>query len=170
MKLISFMIVALLSALPVQAQTGDLLDAARQAYNAAWRASPLSVENGMLVDRPAALAGDMVPRASDRFEIGEPIYIYAEPTGYGYEDVDGRKEFGVVLDLEVIDTSGAVLLTQEAFDTIRLSSLSEVKEMFINLTVNLTGFTPGVFLLTVRIHDITSDETAEFVLPFEIVG
>ncbi|MEO0914477.1 MAG: hypothetical protein AAFY59_16085 [Pseudomonadota bacterium] len=155
---------------PLLAQSSGFLDAARDAYAAAWDVSPLVIEGAAFVTRPAEIAGDYELRETDAFDPGEPLLIYAEPKAYGYLETEEGKEFGVVLDLEVLSEEGTSLLQQEEFQTIRLRSQAEVKEMFLNITLNLSGFTPGAYQVLIRAHDIASDESAEFTLPFTVNG
>ncbi len=157
-------------AAPAFAQGDGFLGAARDAYSAAWDVSPLTIENAFFVTRPAEIAGDYEERTSSEFAAGEPLLIYAEPKAYGYLDTETGKEFGVVLDLEVLSSEGTSLLQQDEFQTIRLTSRSEVKEMFLNITLNLTGFTPGAYQVKIRAHDIASEEQAEFMLSFTVTS
>ena len=161
---------ALLAPLPGLAQSGSFLDAARDAYSAAWDVSPLRIDNAFFVTRPAEIAGDFVRRETNVFDEGEPLQIYAEPKAYSYIETEEGKEFGVILDLEVLSEEGESLLAQTGFQTIRLKSQIDVKELFLNITLNLSGFAPGGYQVQIRANDIASEEFAEFTLPFEVSG
>ncbi|QHQ34900.1 hypothetical protein [Algicella marina] len=160
----------LVSASPALAQSSAFLDAARDAYTAAWDVSPLIIENAAFVTRPAEIVGDFELRETSEFAAGEPLLIYAEPKAYGYLDGENGKEFGVILDVEVLTSEGTSLLSQEEFQTIRLNSQTEVREMFLNITLNLTGFQSGEYQVVIRVHDLASEESAEFALPFSVAG
>lgn len=156
---------------PAEAQTADFLDAARDAYSAAWNVSPLRLDNPGFVTRPADLAGDYAWKDEPSFKPGETLLIYAEPRAYGYLDA-GEKgfEFGVILDLEVLGAGDELLLQQESFDTVSLRSWVQAKEMFLNISLALNGFTPGSYKLRIIARDLASDETADFTLPFTIAN
>ena len=161
-------VAAVLLAAPAAAAQATLLDSARAAYAAAWNISPLSVQSVAFVDRPAELIGDVVERKGAAFRQGENILIYAEPSGYAYiETLDGF-EFGLDLDVEVLDSGGESLFRQEGFQTVRLASRRAVRELFLTMELELDGFDSGEYQIRIRANDIASDETAEFTLPFAI--
>ncbi len=158
----------LVGALPAAAQDTSFLNAARDAYAAAWKVSPLSLENAVFVTRPADLIGDIAAREDALFAPGEAIRIYAQPLGYGYLETENGVEFGVDLDLELLSEAGKLLVEQEGFQSIRLASSVEVREMYLNIEIDLDGLGPGAYQLRIRANDIASDETAETTLPFEV--
>ncbi len=158
----------ILAAGMVRADGHDALQAAEQAYAEAWNSSPMSVENAMFVSEKAGFYGGYKRRDSEPFRVGEPFLIYAEPKGYGFFDLGGENEFGVILDFEVETSGGVVILQQNAFQTISLKSRNEAREMFLNLTITLNGLAAGNFNLRIRMHDLASEEMIEFELPFEI--
>lgn len=157
-----------LMASPSSAQQQDFLTAARAAYDAAWAVTPLSIHNAVIVSREAGLIGDVAERPDNRFGPDDTIIVYAEPRGYGYRDSDGQKEFGLVLDMEILSANAQVLTKQEAFETLTLTSRAEAKEMFVNLSITLSSFPEGAFTLKMTAHDLASDETSSFEIPFEV--
>ncbi|MHA3913385.1 hypothetical protein [Halovulum sp. GXIMD14793] len=164
-----FTLAALLLAAPVAwSQDQDDLKAAEAAYAEAWNAAPMTVENAMFVSEKASSYGGYKRRPDGPFAADEPFYIYAEPKGYGFFDLGGENEFGVILDFEVETAGGVVILQQNAFQTISLKSRNEAREMFLNLTITLKGLAPGNFKLRIRMHDLGSEEVVEFEMPFEI--
>lgn len=150
------------------AAQASLLQSARDAYEAAWMVSPLSVESVTFVERRAELIGDVVEREDTRFSPGEEILIYAEPWGYDYIETRDGFQFGFDLDLEVLDSTGESLYREDGFQAIRMSSKRAVKELFLTVALDLDGFRAGEYQILIRANDIASDETAEFMLPFEI--
>lgn len=135
----------------------------------AWNNAPLTINNVNFVTGPADIVGGYAIRPVGPYPPVATMHIYAEPQGYGYRDTgDGQKEFGVVLDLDIETESGALLLTQNGFKTIEFKSQHEVHEMYLNLTVNISGLQAGNYKVKIRVHDLVSDEVGEFALPFDV--
>ncbi len=148
--------------------SADPLEEARAAYIEAWQAAPMTIRNAMFVERPAVGYGMYSQRASNVFAQGEPLLIYLQPEGYGWlESADGNR-FGFTVDLRIGTQDGVAMLEQDDFMALETSSLEKPTDFFGNLTITLTTFPKGAFLLTLIINDIASDKTASFELPFEV--
>ncbi len=64
----------------------------------------------MFVTRKADLLGDYEQRPSNVFAIGEPLFTYLEPVGYGWKTLDsGLFGFGVTTDFEILTRDDEVL-------------------------------------------------------------
>lgn len=168
MRLFSQVLIMLLFATVVRADSHQNLASAEADYSAVWNNAEMSVENAMFVDAKAEYYGGYTQRDDGPFPVGETFLIYAEPKGYGYFALDGLNEFGVILDFEIETSGGTVILQQNAFQTIALKSRNEAKEMFLNLSITLNGLAAGNFVLRVRMHDLSSEENTSFDLPFTI--
>jgi len=151
------------------AAQGDFLQTARDAYAAAWNVSELSIGETAFVERPARLIGDIEEREDNRFAQGDEILIYAEPWGYDYIETEAGYEFGFDLDLAVLDPEGEALFSQPNFQSIRMESRREVKELFLTISLDLEGFRPGDYRVEIRANDIASEESAAFTMAFTLV-
>lgn len=144
------------------------LEEARAALLEAWEAAPLEVRRAAFVTEPATGYGLYDERPSAVFAQGDPIYIYIEPVGYGWAPAGDLNEFGLVIGLRVSTEAGAVAFEKDDFLTLSTRSTERPTEFFGNVTLNLSGFPAGAYVLDLTLSDIASDETADLSLPFEV--
>ncbi len=153
---------------------GDLAGAATATdalYEQVWDASTaISFRNVLLVSEPASGFGLYNPRASDKFKIGEPIIIYAEPFGFGYgTPSEGLNAMAFIVDLKVITESGEVLAELPDLTEIALESRYKNREFQANLTYSLDGIAAGRYVLQTTLRDKNSDKTGTFENTVEIL-
>lgn len=158
-------VIALIAASSSHAQS---LDEAHAAYLEAWAAAPLAARKAVFVTGPAAGYGLQEERESNAFKAGEPIYIYLEPVGYGWQAADGLNTFGLTVGLRILTTSEQELFAQEGFLDLTTKSAARPTEFFGNVTLNLSGLTAGDYVLELMLDDIASDETATVSLPITV--
>ena len=90
-----------LAPLPAAAQNLGAIEAAEQALDAAWEATPLSFRK-VLFASDAIGFGAYTERQGSAFKQGEQILVYAEPVGYGYKaNADGTYVLGAKVDLAI---------------------------------------------------------------------
>jgi hypothetical protein len=78
------------------------------------------------------------PRSSSRFKAGEPIIVYAEPIGFGWNSVeDDQFEFGFNVDLAVKTGAGETFARQDNFGKMTMKSRHRNRESMIHLTLDL---------------------------------
>src|SRR5438874_13609195 len=107
-------------------------------------------------------------RSSD---LGERVIAYAEPVGYGWkENGNGLFEFGFVVDFQIKSRDGEVLAEEENFMRIATESHRRNMEFFIVLKLNMGRAPPGDYIVMYKLHDIASDKTASFEMPFKLVA
>jgi hypothetical protein len=181
--------VALL-ALPLPAMAGDIVDragevenllaagddagavaAARALLGAAWEATAgLAFGEILLIAEPAAGYGIFNPRADDKFKVGEPVLIYAEPMGFGYGSPgDGLYAIGFFVDLKVLNEAGELLADMQNVTELNLTSRYPNREFQANLTYNLDGITPGRYVLQTTLRDKNSAKIGSFDTSIEFV-
>ena len=148
-----------------EAQT---LDEAHAAYLEAWEAAPLAVRKAVFVTGPASGYGLQEERETSTFKPGEPIYIYLEPVGYGWKSEEGVNSFGLTVGLRILTASQQELFAQEGFLDLSTRSKARPTEFFGNVTLNLTGLTPGDYVLELLLDDLASDETATLSMPITV--
>lgn len=140
-------------------------------YGQIWDASTsIGFRNVVLVAEPAAGYGIYNPRPDEKYKLGEPIVIYAEPFGFGYgAPSEGLNSMAFVVDLKVITESGEVLGEIPGLTEVALESRYKNREFQANLTYNLDGIGAGRYVLQTTLRDKNSDKTGTFENTIEIV-
>ena len=158
----------LMLAMPAAAQSPEALEAAEAQVAAAWEQTPLSFRRALFASDIEAY-GVYEPKQGAVFSPGEPIVVYAEPVGYGYQsNADGTYSFGFDFDLVVKTAEGQIMGGQEKFARTELTSRVQNKEFQVTLTLSLDGAPAGNYVLEYLAQDIASDQTATITLPFII--
>lgn len=130
------------------------------ALDAVRAEAPLALENFQLVSRPAALYGDFVPRKHAAFAGQDELLFYLEPKNLVYPRTGGSYRPGLEVDLQVIDAAGDVVASKEKFGAFRFESRSRLQDIYLNLTVTLTGAPPGDYTVRFVVRDLNSDKSA----------
>ena len=184
-----YLFAAALIALQVSAgHAGDLVDAAQKAEaaveagnlagamaalngarDAVWSASPLTINKAILVASDPQGFGSYDIRDSNQYKSGEPIVIYTEPSGFGYGRDGDLYLVSMALDLQINNSSGESIASQEGFANWELRSRVPNKEFMGKITYNFTGLEPGDYVVDTNIRDKNSDKTVRFSTPFKIV-
>lgn len=154
---------------PVAAQTLQEVEQREAALATAWESTPLAVRRAQFVTKRADLYGQFTPRASNVFRSGEALLTYVEPVGYTWKPVgaDGFA-FGLTLDFVVKSRSGEILGGQEKFLNYAQTSRHKVRELMVNITLNLSGAAPGDYVVEWRMRDDNSPKTVTFEQTFSI--
>ena len=147
------------------------IDAASALMATVWDSSAdIGIHQTVLVTEPAAGFGIYNPRPDEKFKVGEPVLIYAEPFGFGYgSGGDGLYTIGFVVDLKVMTEAGEVLGELPAVANLDLTSRYQNREFQANLTYTLTGITPGRYVLETTLRDKNSEKFGSFQNTIEIV-
>ncbi|TXI03945.1 MAG: hypothetical protein E6Q73_03915 [Pseudorhodobacter sp.] len=147
------------------------ITAARRAFGKAWEATTgLAIGETALISEPASGYGIYNPRPDDKFKIGEPILIYAEPMGFGYGNPgEGLYSIGFFVDLKVMTEGGEVLGDLQNLTELDLTSRYPNREFQANLTYNLEGVPPGRYVLQTTLRDKNSAKIGSFETTVEFV-
>lgn len=147
------------------------LAAARDLFGAAWQATAgLAIGETALIVEPASGYGIYNPRPDDRFKLGEPVLIYAEPMGFGYGSPgEGLYSIGFFVDLKVMTEAGEVLGDLQNLTELDLTSRYANREFQANLTYNLEGIPPGRYVLQTTLRDKNSAKIGSFENSVEFV-
>ena len=140
------------------------LDAANTLLATVWDSSAeVGIHQTVLVTEPAAGFGIYNPRANDKYKVGEPIMIYAEPFGFGYGTAgEGLYSIGFAVDLKVLTESGEVLGEMLDLANLELTSRYQNREFQANLTYTLDGVPPGRYVLETTLRDKNSAKVGTF--------
>ncbi len=152
----------------------DMIGAATASddlYGQIWDASTaIGFRNVVLVAEPASGYGIYNPRADEKYKLGEPIIIYAEPFGFGYgTPSEGLNSMAFIVDLKVITEAGEVLGEIPNLTEVALESRYKNREFQANLTYNLDGIGAGRYVLQTTLRDKNSEKTGTFENTIEIV-
>jgi len=124
----------------------------------------------LLVDKPASDYGIYNPRPTASFRLGEPIYVYVEPVGYGFATPDsGLFSIGFFVDLTVLAEDGAVLGEMQNVVELDQTARAQRREFQTTITFNLGGIQPGRYVLATILRDKNSDKTGRFETRIEIL-
>lgn len=153
------------------ADSAGAIAAANELMEVVWDAAKeIGIHQTILVTEPASGFGIYNPRADEKYKVGEPILIYAEPFGYGYgSGGDGLYTIGFAVDLKVMTEAGEVLGELPGVAEMALTSRFKNREFQANLTYTLDGITPGIYVLETTLRDKNSDKSGSFQNTIEIV-
>jgi hypothetical protein len=151
-------------------QSLDEINKRDAAVREAWEKTPFSLRNAFFVSEAPEAFGSYAPRSSAPFKAGEEMIVYAEPVAYGWKSVEGGQyEFGFTVDLVVKTADGKVIVEKDNFGKMMFKSRAQNRELFLKLTVNLTGAGPGNYLIGFRVHDSEAEnKTAMIELPMTL--
>lgn len=151
--------------------TAGALNSATALLAMVWDMPPeIGIRESLLVTQPASGFGIYNPRKDEKYKVGEPVYIYAEPDSFGYGTPDeGLFSIGFVVDLTVMTEMGEVLGTMPGLTEVDLTSRYQNREFQTNITYNLNGITAGRYILQTTLRDKNSTKTGVFENTIEIV-
>jgi hypothetical protein len=154
------------------AAAGQAAEAAavlRQAEVEVWSGSPIVVTHGSLVSQEAQGYGVFQERPDNRFRVGEPILIYAEPAGYSFVREQDDYIFGFSADFTVLDENENVLGAQRNIQSWSYRSRHPLFEVYVNLTYSLSGAVQGKYIIETTFTDANGGGQGGFRIPIEIV-
>jgi hypothetical protein len=151
-------------------QTLSEINKRNEAVLEAWKETPFLVRNACFVAEAPECFGVYTPRSPAPFKSGESMIVYAEPVAYGWKSVESDQyEFGFTIDLIVKTAAGKKILEKDTFGNMMFKSRAQNRELFLKLTVDLSGADPGDYLLDFRVHDAEAEnKTAMIELPITL--
>jgi len=168
MKLRACLLAAVLLASPAAAQNLQAIDQKEAELVAAWEKSPLVIRKAVFVTEKAPLYGAYSPRPSSTFKRGETLLAYLEPVGYTWKPSGEGVTFGISLDVVLKSKDGKVLGGQEKFLNYQQTSRHHIRELMLNVNLNLGNTPPGDYVAEFTAHDL-GDKKATIAMPFTIV-
>ena len=95
------------------------------------------------------------------FSGDEEMYFYFEPKNLVYpKSAEGLFAPGLAVDLEVLDGEGDVVARKDRFGDFSFSSRSRLQDIFVNLTLAMTGAPAGQYTVRFTLRDKNSPKTA----------
>lgn len=140
------------------------IDAANALLATVWDSmAEIGIHQTVLVTEPAAGFGIYNPRANEKYKVGEPIMIYAEPFGFGYGAAgEGLYSIAFAVDLKVMTEAGEVLGEMPDLASLELTTRYQNREFQANLTYTLDGVPPGRYVLETTLRDKNSTKIGTF--------
>jgi len=171
MRLIFFALVLLLSAVVAGAQSLEEVDKRRAALIEAWQQTPLTIRKAIFVKGEPRGFGLYEEHPSNEFRPGEKVVVYAEPVGYGWKDLgNGLFQLGFIVDFVIKAKDGEILAGKDNFMRIATDTHTRNLEFMVVLTLNLSSAPAGDYVVEYKLHDVASDKTASFQMPFKIAS
>ena len=135
--------------------------ALEEALAEARREAPLTASPFVLVTGKAPSFGAYTARRDAVFSAAEEIHFYFEPKNLVYPKTsDGSYAPGLTVDMELLGPDGEVLGKKDAFGNFAFASKSRLQDIFVNLTLTLTGAPPGKYTVRYTVRDKNSPKTA----------
>ena len=140
-----------------------------QAMQAVWERSPFYLRMAVLTEDKAQGFGIYQPKKQNSYPKNKAIiHIYVEPSGYRYQVQQGIYNFGLDMDVYLLDKTGKVLFGKEKFLKTDMRSRRPNREFFMNVTLTLTGAPPGDYVVKLAAQDKISQALAEIRVPISI--
>jgi hypothetical protein len=147
----------------------EAIEALDEAANALWEKAPLSFRRSVWVQQPGSGFGAFRQRANNVFPAGEPLYLYAEPIGFGWKrQQDDTWQTDLIADLTIRDANGKQLAEQKDFQRLNITSRVRNREFMVNFTYTLSGIPKGNYLLETTLRDQVTGKSGSTTLPFVI--
>lgn len=122
-----------------------------------WEEMPFGLSKALLLSKPCKVYGAFEPRGSNILRDNDPLLVYLEPIGFKYRKLqDGFFEFGVAVDVLVLDEEGKIVLLKDGFRTETVRSRYRIREYFLNLNLPLFGLMPGQYHIALKVRDVVS--------------
>lgn len=146
-------------------------DAVRAGLLAVWADMPLSFRNASLVEGSVAGYGNFTAATASTYSSGEPIHVYVEVLGYGWQaNEDGTQSVVLDVDLALKTAEGKQAASEDKFLSTDIRSLSQNLETFLTFDATLTDFAPGAYTLEFTVRDRVSGKSGSFSLPVTLSG
>lgn len=133
--------------------------------------APLAIAKLEFVSRPAGEFGDIAPRNSTVFRVGEKLRSYLEVTGQTLKPTaPGVRTFSLRLDYDILNSDGKVIGGQKALlDKEFTLEVPDQPTVHFNVGLDLTGIEPGAYTLAYTLYDKLDGRTAKGNLSFSEV-
>ena len=146
----------------------EALDALDAAEALIWDRAPLSFRRALWVSQPPSTFGAFVPRETNEYVVGDEMYAYVEPIGFGWRKAGDKWQMDVSFDIAVKDKTNKEVYAQKDFQKLTVESHTRSREVMNRLTFILTGLAPGDYVLETTLRDAVSSKEGSFSLPFVI--
>ncbi|MDR1038638.1 MAG: hypothetical protein LBR80_00435 [Deltaproteobacteria bacterium] len=132
----------------------------------------LGIRNAAFILNPAEYFGIYQPKQGQDFMPGEPIILYCEPFGYTMrKEADGTYTQSLSWSFRILDQQGNVQGRQDNIGPYTQGGYRTfATENMLSLTINLSQFPAGSYVLSVTISDdFNANKFVEIQKPFNII-
>ena len=140
----------------------------RAAFDRLWNEGPLFLTQAVLVKEDPQGYGHYDPRESTVYSQSDPLYVYLEPAGYGFQREGVLYRFGFAVDIEIVDATGKQRGYAKDFTNFDYVKRTANKEIELNFTAGPLKLPAGNYQLKLTVHDKVKNEAVEYALPFSI--
>lgn len=154
---------------PPGAQTPDDVARKEDELVAVWERTPLDIRRAVFVTERPQIYGAYQERGSNVFKAGETLLTYVEPVGFTWTRDGEVYKFGVTIDFLLKSADGKVLGGQDRFMEFSRTSRNRVRELMVNIDLNVSGAPAGTYVVEYKLHDIGNGRTASVAQTFQIV-
>ena len=140
----------------------------RAAFDSLWEAGPLFLTQAVLVKEDPQGYGHYDPRDSAVYSQNDPLFVYLEPGGYGFQHDGALYRFGFAVDIEILDAAGKRRGYAKDFTNFDYVKRTANKEIELNFSVGPFKLPPGNYKLKLTVHDKVKNQAVEHALPFTL--
>lgn len=146
-------------------------DTVRAGLLAVWTEMPLSFRNPALVEGTVAGYGNFTASTTSTYGSGEPIHVYVEVLGYGWQaNDDGTQSVLLDVDLALKNAEGKLVASEDKFLSSDIRSRAQNLETFLTFDATLTDFAAGAYTLEFTVRDRASGKSGSFSLPVTLTA
>lgn len=156
-------IVAEAEALARQGDMPGALDKMQQAADALW-----DLQDFQLLRSGFEIDGSL--QDSLTIKSGETFTVVAGLTGFGYRSEANKLSVLFEVDLEILHQSGRILARRENFAIVTETVAKRLAEFTLKMSVQTPALLDGAYQAVFTVRDIASDQSREFMLPFNVNG
>src|SRR5262249_8170088 len=138
------------------------------AYDRLWNDGPLFLTQAVLVKEDPQGYGHYDPRDSSVYSQNDPIFVYLEPAGFGYQFDGALYRFGFAVDIEILDSGGKRRGYAKDLSNFDYVKRTPNKEIELNFIVGPLKLAAGDYRLKLTVRDKVKKESVEEALPFTI--
>ena len=146
----------------------DALRDVKAAYDQLWHDGPLFVNQALFIKENPNGYGHYDPRADTVFSQTDPLYVYVEPAGYGFQFDGAIYRFGFAVDVEIIDSTGKQRGYAKDFSNFDYAKRTANKEIELNFIMGPLKLPAGDYQLKLTIHDKVKGQSVSQMLAFSI--
>ena len=139
-------------------QFNDAIDHLEAALALVRDRAPLRARRFLLVKDDATAFGQYAPRGSNVFRPGEEMLFYLEPENYTFRRRGDLFEASLRVDVNLLLPDGTVIYGKRNFFEQVFSARSKIHDLYLNLSLEVSGLEEGVYRVEYVVKDGFSDK------------
>ncbi len=139
-------------------EINNAIDHLESALDIARERAPLRARRFLLVKEDAPAFGQYVPRGSNVFRPGEEMLFYLEPENYTFRRRGDLYEASLRVDVNLLLPDGTVIYGKRNFFEQVFSARSKIHDLYLNLSLEVSGLEEGVYRVEYVVKDGFSDK------------